>query len=169
MEVKHHQKIEKMMILNKIHHAIMKLITYDAHLLIVDANERSITHRLGMYLQEEFSEWHVDCEYNKNGLDIKKLDNFKKSIDSNDDKGTTVYPDLIIHQRGTKNNLIVLEAKKENIMCKQIKECPCDMCKLRAYKKDLHYKYAFFLVLPIGKAVKEILYNYQDSIIKEIF
>lgn len=40
----------------------------DLDLLRFDVNERSITHRLGMYLQKLVSDsWDVDVEYNRVG------------------------------------------------------------------------------------------------------
>ena len=47
--------------------AICALYRHDRELLDVDANERSITHKLAEHLQREFPEWHVDCEYNRVG------------------------------------------------------------------------------------------------------
>lgn len=67
-----------MEIRDKIIRAYKTLLAQDAHLLIVDANERSLTHRLAMYLQAEFPDYHVDCEYNRNGMNAKKLVEFKK-------------------------------------------------------------------------------------------
>lgn len=44
---------------------LKKLVDYDDHLLRVDASERSMTHRLGMYYEDLFPKWNVDCEYNR--------------------------------------------------------------------------------------------------------
>ena len=53
--------------------AICALYRHDRELLDVDANERSITHKLAEHLQREFPEWHVDCEYNRVGRETKRL------------------------------------------------------------------------------------------------
>ena len=45
--------------------AICALYRHDRELLDVDANERSITHKLAEHLQRKFPGWHVDCEYNR--------------------------------------------------------------------------------------------------------
>jgi len=82
---------------NRIKIAYKNFIKKDQYLLEVDANERSITHRLAIYLEALFPEYDVDCEYNRNGIDPKILNDFKKKIDSDDTCGTTVYPDIIIH------------------------------------------------------------------------
>lgn len=86
--------------------AIEKLREYDKHLLDTDANERSITHHLANYLQQEFERWNVDVEYNRDGRDIKRLSNLL-NVSSD-----AVYPDIVIHRRGTNENLLVIEVKK---------------------------------------------------------
>jgi len=50
----------------KVRAATELLIRKDAHLLKIDVNERSITHRLALHLQDAFKGWDVDCEYNRN-------------------------------------------------------------------------------------------------------
>lgn len=45
--------------------AVSKLLKNDSFLLEIGASERSVSHRLGMYLQDNFTEWNVDCEYNR--------------------------------------------------------------------------------------------------------
>ena len=132
-------------ILEKIKTSYNTLLSKDHYLLLVDANERSITHKLAEYLQLEFPEWNVDCEYNRNGIDTKKLDSLKRRIKWNDTNGVSVYPDIIIHHRGTKNNLVVIEAKKSSYTGKN-----SDIEKLHAYKNDLGYKFAFKVEFPVG-------------------
>lgn len=62
---------------NKLITAIKVLFMRDRFLLENDIHERSIAHRLGMYLQPLFSEWDVDCEYNKKEINPKLLDGIK--------------------------------------------------------------------------------------------
>lgn len=124
--------------------AIHQLYTKDRYLMEENVNERSITHRIGMYLQELFEDWDVDCEYNRDGHD-------KKTIPSNkwesDDKESSVYPDIIIHKRGHKGpNLLVIEAKKTGTTGTER-----DLVKLRSYKQCLKYEYAAFIRIDIGK------------------
>jgi len=52
----------------KVSNAILRFLEKDGLLLEIDANERSISHRLAGYLQEEFLGWDVDCEYNPKGM-----------------------------------------------------------------------------------------------------
>ena len=51
--------------------ALKKLLAADLYLLQVDANERSISHRFGMYLQQELPDYSVDCEYSRDGVELK--------------------------------------------------------------------------------------------------
>lgn len=133
-----------------IERAYKMLIEKDSYLLKVDANERSITHRLAIHLESVFPGYDVDCEYNRDGLDPKRLVSFKKKIDFDDTNGTTVYPDIIIHHRGRgkKCNFIVIEAKKLSNTDDSDKE------KLDIYKNELLYKYAYFVKFPAGEDFK---------------
>jgi hypothetical protein len=92
--------------------ALARLCDRDRQLLAVDINERSITHRIAMYLQDEFSDWDVDAEYNRDHDRIKAVRLEPQDVKSNDTCGTTVFPDIIVHRRGTDENLLVVEAKK---------------------------------------------------------
>ena len=127
--------------------AIDRLLDDDGDLLRNDVNERSITHRLACYLQELFSEWNVDCEYNRNHDKTKKLLTYKgKKVGIDDTKGTTVFPDIIVHKRMSKENLLVIEVKKTT----NTEPNDFDIDKLTAFKKELHYKHALFLRLKAG-------------------
>ncbi len=117
----------------------------DDFLLKVNANERSITHRLAVHLGSVFQGWHVDCEYNRDGHDPE---NWKRLLLSpectsraNSDEGSQVYPDIIVHRRGSQCNLLVIEAKNSTNRTPR----NCDLEKLQEYKKQLHYKYALFV------------------------
>ena len=93
---------------------LLKLKKNDWKLLKSDVNERSITHKLAIYLQENFPNFDVDCEYNRDGLDPKMLNLPVSNILDNDTEAKTVFPDIIIHERGTKNNILVIEVKKSS-------------------------------------------------------
>ena len=82
----------------------------------------------------EFSEWHVDCEYNRQGHVPKRLATFRD--------GGNVYPDISVHRRLTGANHLVVEIKKStNPAGKQD-----DLEKLRAYREDLGYSFGLFLL-----------------------
>ena len=120
------------------------LIKHDSYLLEIQVNERSLTHRLAVYLESLFPEWHVDCEYNRNWKNIPKIIYTDDTVRVDDDKWKTAYPDIIIHKRGANNeNLVVIEAKKDSK--EDDDSVNYDRKKLEAYKKDYSYNYAFFI------------------------
>jgi len=145
---KNSENLSKEDVRMRIERAYKKLFEKDGYLLKVNANERSITHRLAIHLESVFPGYNVDCEYNRNGIDPKILINFKKEINSDDTSGVTVFPDIIIHRRGKRDNFIVIEAKKLSNTDDSDKE------KLDIYKKELSYKYAYFVRFPIGEDFK---------------
>jgi len=150
-------------VLNRMEIAYKKLIEKDSYLLEVDANERSITHRLAIHLEELFPGYDVDCEYNRDGIDSKKLKEFKEKVESDYNNETNVYPDIIVHHRGEKENLIVIEAKKTSSSDFLDKE------KLEIYKKELLYQFAYFVRFPIGKEFKNDKSFSVQSFIEEIY
>ena len=126
--------------------ALSELLVNDADLLGIDANERSITFRFAMYLQSCFPDWAVDCEYNRDGTEPKKLGHLGLYPDSEDDDAKTVFPDVVVHRRGTQQNYVVLEFKKSTShVDRQI-----DLRKLRGYKQQLGYEHALFVEVGTG-------------------
>jgi hypothetical protein len=151
--------------------AYRRFLATDVYLLKADVNERSITHRFAVSVQEEFPDQNVDCEFNRQDFDHKKkLPSFKKTVETDDTKGITVYPDIIAHHRGTSNNLAVIEAKKSSSAedCKGIPECGCDQCKLRAYKNDLGYRHAFFVIFPVDKELLSFSDEKLSDYVREV-
>ena len=121
--------------------ALAELLANDHDLLEIDANERSITFRFAMFLQPQLPEWTVDCEFNRDGVEPKKLGHLELYPDSEDDEAKTVFPDVIVHRRRTKQNYLVLEFKKSTSRVdRQI-----DLRKLRGYKQQLGYAHALFI------------------------
>ena len=121
---------------------------HDAHLFDVDGSERSLTFRLGCYMQQEFPKWNVDSEYNRNGEVPKALkavlEDVKRRKPDTKSKGH-VFPDLILHRRGPAGpNLLVIEAKKESERTPENEAF--DRLKLAAYQDELHYRVAAFIV-----------------------
>jgi hypothetical protein len=95
-----------------VHAAIRKLFERDAFLLRNNVNERTISHRLAMYMQEGFPDWDVDCEYNRNHDNPKRIPLPRTTVQSDDVNARTVFPDIIVHNRNTDENLLVVEIKK---------------------------------------------------------
>jgi len=118
--------------------AIERLNNCDRHLFSADVNERSLTHKLAEYLQQEFQGWNVDCEYNRQGNLPKRLKRLaSKSVPQDDTDARTVYPDIIVHLRGTDINLLVIEGKKQGV------DDTTDRDKLRDFLTDQNYAYCY--------------------------
>lgn len=128
------EEIEK-----KVYVAIGVLFKNDLFLLENDVSERSVSHKLAEYFQTQFPEWHVDCEYNRKGNATKILQNIKNCSD--EIRTDRVYPDIIVHQRNTKNNLLVIEIKTNN------QDPVCDIEKLKLFTSENDYTYSFGLFI----------------------
>jgi|SRR5579875_1683852 hypothetical protein len=125
---------------DRVGQAINMLRTRDGFLLEHRAHERSITHKLAEYLQSEFPDYNVDCEYNLHGSLPKRL---LRECEGNDQE--LVYPDIVVHQRGNDNsNLLVVEAKPR----RQSNVPECDRIKLEEFTKlDGNYRYQLGLFI----------------------
>lgn len=124
--------------------AVDELLRRDGYLLEKDANERTITHCLAVYLAPLFREWHVDSEYNRDGDVPKRLSAGMARTDDVDAR--TVFPDVIIHRRGgNDDNLAVIEAKKTT---HPEPDRESDRSKLQAFREDarLHYPNSVLVV-----------------------
>lgn len=115
-----------------------------------DLHERSIVHRLAMYMETHFSkfDYYVDVEYNRMrnnygedviGNVIGKAIDFEKSGEGS----SYVYPDLIVHKRDTENNLLEVEVKMK--WKNKLKEL--DYLKINEYVNQLGYKFGVYLEL----------------------
>jgi hypothetical protein len=124
--------------------AIFDFHKTDQYLLELDLNERTISNRFALHLQQRLPKWNVDCEYNRNLKEVKALELPKDGISWDDTQGKTVFPDIIVHQRGPGPNLLVIEMKKVGLSAK------FDYQKLQAYKTDLQYEYACFIRISTG-------------------
>lgn len=151
-ELKDPRSQESVGVEQKLTDALKRLMKEDGDLLEIDGSERSISHRLALYLQESFEKWHVDCEYNRMLNEPKRLalkDILTQSgeeITIEDKEAKTVYPDIIIHHRGTDNNLLVVEMKKTTS-----KVSPdFDRAKLDAFVHQFDYRHAAFVVVATG-------------------
>lgn len=129
-----------------LHESLNQLMRSDAEILVNDINERSISHRLATYLEPYFSGWNVDCEYNRNHDNPKRLNIQRRNIESDDTQATTVFPDIIIHRRGTDENLVVIEMKKTTSQ----EQDDYDLGKLNAFKDQLGYQFAIFIKVQTG-------------------
>lgn len=119
----------------------------ELHLLRTDASERSMTHRLALHLTPLFPDFDVDCEYNRDGFDVKRLELHERPAKDDDTEAVTVFPDIVVHRRGQSDaNLLVIEVKKAGAAIR----ADYDMLKLRAFKLELKYSHAVHLTLGLG-------------------
>ncbi|URJ44464.1 MULTISPECIES: hypothetical protein [Paenibacillus] len=155
-------KVQLSDVKQRVDKAITKLFERDLYLLINDLNERTIVHKYAIYLQEQFSEYDVDCEYNKNAdedknkkmiyiveKEYRKIKRIKREFSADiiqDDieyMALSIFPDIIVHKRGEnlRNHLIVEIKKSTN---NNLHEKAFDLKKLECYTDKLrHNKLAY--------------------------
>ena len=123
-------------------HALRFLLKFDEYLLEHNVHERSIVHRLAMYLQLFFCSYHVDVEYNRKAFSTGKTDVKKTTGEKR-----RVYPDIIVHKRGKDKNLLAVELKKSSS-----RSYSRDIEKLEEYlsDSDLGYQFAVFVELNLN-------------------
>ena len=146
--------MELYQIKRRLNMAIEVLRLNDNYLLINDVNERSISHKLATYMEQTFGKtYDIDCEYNRNIGDIKKISILKSKWDELSNCPTEdeifcekkVFPDIIVHKRGKADkNLLIIEVKKSTSTVSE----DYDIEKLKYYTNptnDLNYKYGAFI------------------------
>ena len=140
--------------------AVDQLVDLDAYLFLHDVSERSITHKLGNYLAPLFADFDVDCEYNRNFEDPKRI---LRYLPDNPEicEEVSVHPDIIIHRRGSNDdNLLIIEAKK--VGCSG-EEHDFDRRKIEAYARDpLNYLAGIRVVFDTGQ-------QFQEGLICELY
>ena len=116
-------------------------ILYKKDLFLIEnsVSERSISHKLAEYLQVGFQYWNVDCEYNIIYDQVKEL----KGINEFSAQRTTdrIYPDIIVHERNTDKNLVVIEIKVNIEGDSDIKKLE----KLTSTVSEFSYKFGYFI------------------------
>jgi len=145
------QEIQK-----KVAISIGVLLRNDYFLLQSGASERSVSHKLAEYLQIQFPDWNVDCEYNRKGPDPKRLDGIKEC--SEQKKTDRIFPDIIVHRRNTHDNLLVIEMKIGS------EDDPCDIKKLKLLtSRRGRYKYRIGLFAKFDSRTKISLRWFADG------
>lgn len=135
-----------------------QLFKNDAFLFESGANERSIAHKLAEYLQHQFNGWHVDCEYNRHGLDPKRISGIESC--EVEKSSNLVLPDIIIHHRDADDNLIVIEIKSN----KSDNVDKCDDAKLKEFTKlNGDYKYQIGLFIGFNELCEPWIVWYKDG------
>jgi hypothetical protein len=128
--------------------ALRLLFVNDIFLLESDVAERTIAAKLACYLAPHFHKHSVDVEYNRHGLDIKRVD-LPEAYRG--DHAGRIYPDVIVHTRGNdEENLLVIQIKKSTN--RQSRDY--DRAVIEAMKRDFKYRSGLLLDLPAGPEAK---------------
>lgn len=133
--------------LNRLVSALEAFYTQEKFLLEKDAGERALTHRLAVQLETQFPRWQVDCDYNRLGERTLLLP--RGTIVSTDDAlGKSIYPDILVHQRGIPINLLAIEVRKDS----NHQPLEHDQHKLRAMTDPLvWFAYRIGVLLILGR------------------
>jgi hypothetical protein len=118
--------------------AIAAFIAEESDLLRLNTNERTLTAMFAQYLRTEFPGWNVDVEYDKLGKDVKRVQ-WRDPAAGGD--GQRIYPDIIVHHRNSRSNLLVIEAKKGRARADD------DRRKVVALKSSRLYKYQHAILM----------------------
>lgn len=97
--------------LNKVVTALQEFYARETYLLEHDLGERTLTHRLAVHLEKQFSGWQVDCDYDRLGERTLRLPH-GTIVSTDDHLAKSVYPDIVVHQREIPNNLLAIEVRK---------------------------------------------------------
>ncbi len=145
--------------------ALNDLYKYDVYLLSknYNINERTVTHRLAIYLENYFSEfgYHVDVEYNRMRKDYDNKDELgnlmgkKLNWEETGEGSNFVYPDIIVHKRDTDENLIEIEVK----MAWKNNKKNYDYEKINEYMSQSDYRYGVYIELFPNKEDCKIEYG----------
>ena len=121
-------------------------------------SEMSIVFRFGLYLNRRIEAWlaengySLDIEYNRNRDEIKYLDYTTSG------KSNRVRPDMIIHERGSnQNNILVIEFKTW-----WDKNVSTDRNRLEAFVTPQKYSYRFGLSILIDKQEPRLEWIYPS-------
>lgn len=149
-------------ILQRVEEAVEDLLINEKDILNRQLNERVLSNRLADYLRPLFEDFDVDAEYNgdidkpndRKALAIAK--NRIEEIDYKPNKSSEykLSPDIIIHERGTnENNLVVIEVKKD---ISPAKDKEYDLIKLEHLTINYsgnHYNYKLGIAIVLGTGV----------------
>ncbi|TYR36432.1 hypothetical protein FY036_01010 [Mesorhizobium microcysteis] len=137
--------------------ATRRFLVSEPDLLEIGVNERTLTHRLAVYIEPYFDQWHTDCEYNRLGEKVKNLPRPEEFTTSPDDTSAiTIFPDIIVHRRRTHYNCAVVEVKKSG----NSRGVDLDVAKLCGLTAGGDYEYTVGLHLIIdckNAAVAEVV------------
>lgn len=137
--------------------ALQRLINEQPELLDLDVTERALSHHLACYLAQVMPvDYQVDVEYNRHGRIPKRLQLLPRTAKDNELRAITVFPDILVHERGTDDkNLLVLEVKKPG------ESLDYDQQKLVAFRNELGYQHTAHVVVgrcSDGSTVQDVIW-----------
>ena len=154
-----------------------KFLKEEKEIIEINVNERTLSARLMFHLQtlllneiyqENYKEYSVDCEYNRRKEIVKILPKEYREVEKKDKQ---IYPDIILHQRNSEKNLMIIEMKKTYSSDEGGKNENRDRLKfLTSLRKENKYKYLLGVYFEVNKFpdkckieffVKEKKYDYS--------
>ncbi len=127
----------------RVRHCIEKIYEDDSDLFDRNNYEVTISCKLAQYLFTKFSNYDVDCEYDKHKNNKKEMEIDKQIKERR--------PDILIHKRGNdENNLAVIEIKKSTSSGSR----RLDYKKLKSMTLqtgEYRYKLGIFINFAVGK------------------
>lgn len=121
---------------SRVIYALLSLKEKDMFLLENNLNERTISHKFAEYLQAHFSPvWDVDCEYNRNHDDVKRLKlPIEQNLLNHPQTPLDVFKFIFTHE------LVHVIVPHEKIDGKVVAHPPkfCDLMKERSPEKMVH-------------------------------
>ena len=136
--------------LNKVVAALQEFYARETFLLDKDLGERTLTHRLAVHCEKQFSGWDVDCDFNRLGERTLRLPH-GTIVSTDDHLGKSVYPDIVVHQREIPNNLLAIEIRKSA----NHQPLEHDQHKLKALT-DPHLWFAYWIGLHLSLGKKQV-------------
>jgi hypothetical protein len=97
--------------LDKVIAALEEFYASETYLFEHDLGERTLTHRLAVYLEKQFPGWEVDCDYDRLGERTLRLPH-GTIVSTDDHLGKSIYPDIVVHRRAVPDNLLAIEVRK---------------------------------------------------------
>lgn len=154
--------MNKSIVKQKINSCVDKIYSKDKYLFDCKVCERCLMFRLAYYLQAEFPDYFVDCEFNKMGFNEYKHE-YKVEPTRQGSDLKKMYADIIVHKRNSdaRDNFICLEIKRTKNGLDNDLERLKIMTNQNGFRyKGDNYKYAydygFSIRLPKSKDKSEI-------------
>jgi hypothetical protein len=163
-------------LLSAVNDALCKLSIDDDYLLLNGLSERCLAHKFAMKLSALFPDYDIDVEYNRFEFNPKSIEVYESDMSraiSLLDKplGTVVakhvYPDVIIHKRGSVTNIAAFEIKRKS-QCSP-RQKAFDIFKLKKYSEaanTLKYLSGIFILLddqPSNGQFEHVIEVYKDG------